>query len=295
VEEAPDFDLQSHSTCSDGELEPAAVVAAAAAAGVRLLALSDHDTLEGLAAAQAAAADAGIALVPAVEISTREGADRDLHVLGYRIDLTNARLIEVMHLARADRATRAERIAQTLRELGFKLDDDWLASRRATDGAIGRPHLAAAVTAHPDNAARLRAEGLDDPSAFFGAYLTPGRPAFHDRAAPSVAGAVELIHGAGGVAVWAHPFWDIDSTADVLASLDRFAAVGLDGVEAFYPTHSAEQAGALHRRASERGLLITGSGDFHGPNHARFNRFRGFSLHGLEPRLGPIDPNVGRD
>jgi predicted metal-dependent phosphoesterase TrpH len=90
------------------------------------------------------------------------------------------------------------------------------------------------------------------------------------------------------VAVWAHPFWDLDDTEETRRSLDEFVAHGLDGVEAFYPTHSESQTGLLHAFAREHGLLATGSTDFHGPAHERFNRFRGFPLYGLEPVLGVI-------
>jgi 3',5'-nucleoside bisphosphate phosphatase len=100
--------------------------------------------------------------------------------------------------------------------------------------------------------------------------------------------AIEVIHAAGGVAVWAHPFWDLDRTPEALQTLDTFAAAGLDGVEAFYAAHTAEQTRTLYDAARERGLLTTGSADFHGPEHERFNAFRAFELHGLEPDLGPI-------
>jgi len=101
--------------------------------------------------------------------------------------------------------------------------------------------------------------------------------------------AIEMIHEAGGVAIWAHPFWDIPAPDEVLSRLERFAGEGIDGVEAFYTTHTRHQVRVLHERASELDLLITGSADFHGPEHRRFNRFRAFDLYGLEPRLGPID------
>ena len=97
-----------------------------------------------------------------------------------------------------------------------------------------------------------------------------------------------MIHDAGGVAVWAHPFWDIDDPATVLAALARFADAGLDGVEVFYPTHDEVQTRTLHEAVTARDLLATGSADFHGPEHERFSRFGAFSLYGLEPRLGPI-------
>ena len=97
-----------------------------------------------------------------------------------------------------------------------------------------------------------------------------------------------MIHAAGGVAVWAHPFWDIDDPATVLAAVARFAAAGLDGVEVFYPTHDEQQTRTLYDATREHRLLATGSADFHGPEHEKFDRFGAFELYGLEPDLGPI-------
>jgi hypothetical protein len=105
------------------------------------------------------------------------------------------------------------------------------------------------------------------------------------RTQPSTADAIAAIHAAGGVAVWAHPFWDED---DTLPLIERFVGEGLDGVECFYTTHTEEQVRTLHAACRERGLLITGSADFHGPEHERFNAFRAFSLFGLHANLGPI-------
>jgi predicted metal-dependent phosphoesterase TrpH len=90
------------------------------------------------------------------------------------------------------------------------------------------------------------------------------------------------------VAVWAHPFWDVDDPEEVLSSAERFRAHGLDGVEVFYATHTAEQTLLVHDFCLDRGLLATGSADFHGPDHGRFNSFMAFELHGREPVLGPI-------
>jgi predicted metal-dependent phosphoesterase TrpH len=100
--------------------------------------------------------------------------------------------------------------------------------------------------------------------------------------------AIAAIHDAGGVAVWAHPFWDLWSPSAVSDALVRFKAAGIDGVEAFYATHDREQTLLLVRLAGELGLLTTGSADFHGPAHARFSRFRAFELFGCEPHLGPL-------
>jgi predicted metal-dependent phosphoesterase TrpH len=289
----PTFDLQSHSLHSDGTLPAGEVVALAAAAGVELLALSDHDTVDGVGEALAAAREHGIALSPAAELSAVHGGHEDLHILGYELDHEDPDLVAILHDFRADRARRIEAMAMRLRDLGFELDDAPLAARRDAGKPIGRPHLADALMAHPANAARLRDEGIETRSDLFPPYLVPGAAAYVARSRPTVAQAIEVIHAAGGVAVWAHPFWDLDRADEALATLAEFAAAGLDGVECFYATHGPEQTRLLHDAARERGLLRTGSADFHGPGHERFHAFRGFELFDLEPELGPIGGKSG--
>jgi 3',5'-nucleoside bisphosphate phosphatase len=284
----PTFDLQSHSVHSDGALAPAEVVAAAAAAGVRLLALSDHDTTAGVSEAERAAAAAGIGLVTATEVTALFKGSQDLHVLGYLIDPSNPVLVAALERSRDDREHRAQAMAEALQELGFVLDEAALAQRSEQGKSIGRPHLAQAVVSRPENRERLEAAGLLDPTAFLVEYLIEGRPAFRPRAAPSVEEAIALIHEAGGLAVWAHPFWDIDEPEGVLEALDGFRSAGLDGVEAFYVTHDEAQTRLLVDRGAELGILTTGSSDFHGPEHHNFSRFRAFETFGLEANLGPL-------
>ena len=263
-------------------------MATAAEAGVELLALSDHDTVEGVGEAVAAGGDLDVAVVPAVEISAIDGDQGDLHILGYLIDPEDAGLLERLHGYRAQRESRAQAMIRACRELGFELDEELLEDRARQGKSIGRPHLAAAVVSHPGNARRLAEEGRSEPSAFLEAYLTEGRPAFVPRHGPSVADAVGAIHAAGGVAVWAHPFWDVAEPAAVLATIDRFRGYGIDGVECFYASHTRAQTEVLVDRCAALGLLSTGSSDFHGPQHSRFSRFRAFSTYGREPVLGPI-------
>jgi 3',5'-nucleoside bisphosphate phosphatase len=281
--EQPTFDLQSHSTRSDGTLPPADVVRRAAAAGVELLALTDHDTVDGVDEALETAAAEGLLLVPATELSALDGELEDVHILGYGIDHRQPALLEALAGFRADRVARAERMAAAMRDLGWvvELPD-------AGDRPIGRPHLSRAVFDHPQNRMRLAEEGLVNFSQLLEAYLIPGRPGYRRRETPTVAEAIALVHDAGGVAVWAHPFWDLDHDDEVLDTVERFAALGIDGVEAFYATHTREQTVVLARRCEDLGLLTTGSADFHGPEHPQFSSFRAFALHGCEPRLGPI-------
>ena len=289
----PRFDLQSHSTNSDGVLSAADVVGLAADAGVELLALSDHDTVGGVAEAVAAGEQHGLKVVPAVEISAvDEGASepRELHILGYDIDYTGPPMTDRLHAFLADREKRTLRMRDALRDVGFDLDETEIQERIAAAKPIGRPHLAGAVLRAPSNAERLASEGIDDIGSLIRGYLIEGKPAFRLRQTPTVAEAIEAIHEAGGVAVWAHPFWDISDPEEVLASLDRFQALGIDGVEAFYITHDEAQTRLLADRAAALGggMLTTGSADFHGPENRQFHSFMAFETYGIEPNLGSI-------
>lgn len=287
-DDPPRFDLQSHSRHSDGALAPGEVVAAAVAAGVRRLALTDHDTISGVPEAIAAGERHGIHVVPAVELSAVDGRHEDLHVLGYGFDHRDRELLAALKHYRGDRTRRGLAMAEALRELGFSLAESVLTRQLTDGGSIGRPHLARAVSEHPDNRERLVAESLPDPTLVLQTYLLPGQPAYRGRSTPTVAEAIATVHAAGGVAVWAHPFWDLQDGEEVQAAVERFAGLGLDGVEAFYVTHDAEQTRFLSALCDELELLSTGSSDFHGPDHRLFSRFRAFSLHGCDPHLGTI-------
>jgi predicted metal-dependent phosphoesterase TrpH len=285
------FDLQSHSTHSDGTLAAAEVVQRAADAGVELLALSDHDTISGVSEAIAAGERAGVRVVAAVEISAVDATSavaRELHILGYGIDHTGPVMTSRLADFLADREKRTLRMRDALREVGFDLDEAEIEQRIAEGKPIGRPHLAGAVLRARANAERLRSEGIDDVGSLIRGYLIEGKPAFRLRETPTVAEAVEAIHDAGGVAIWAHPFWDISDPDEVLSSIERFVALGIDGVEVFYITHTREQTELLAARCAELGLLTTGSADFHGPENRDFSKFMAFDTFGIEPNLGPL-------
>jgi 3',5'-nucleoside bisphosphate phosphatase len=287
------FDLQSHSTRSDGVLEPAEVVHAAARAGVRLLALTDHDTLAGVPGALRAGSEHGISVVPAIEISAiddggKSGTARELHILGYLVDHTDSAFTATLSGFLADREQRTLRMARNLSDLGIELDRRAIDTRVGAGEPIGRPHLAEAALSHPANANRFRDEQIDDIGSFIRAYLIEGRPAFSLRVTPTVEEAIDAIHSARGLAIWAHPFWDVSDPAEVLSTIERFTALGIDGVEAFYVTHTREQTEMLHARCAELDMLSTGSADFHGPENRLFSRFMAFETYGLTPHLGPI-------
>jgi hypothetical protein len=288
ADDRPTFDLQSHSTHSDGALTPKEVVREAKQAGVQLLALTDHDTVSGVDDAIEEARAQALELVPAAELSALYGDYEDFHILGYRINHHAPHLNEALTDFRKDRDDRARAMAAKLGDLGFAIDDELLDERRRSGRPIGRPHLAEAVLADINNDERLAGDHIDDIGQFIERYLTPGAPGYVPRSRPTVPEAIDLIHSARGLAVWAHPFWDLASVEDVLQTLSDFAAQGIDGVEAFYPTHDEQQTVALADAAKAKDLLTTGSSDFHGPEHKLFNTFRAQRPYGRAPRLGRI-------
>jgi 3',5'-nucleoside bisphosphate phosphatase len=267
------IELQSHSTVSDGQLPPAGVVEKAAEAEVTTLALTDHDAIAGVVEAEEAAREVGIELVPGIEMSCVHEYAEDLHICGYWIDLE--KMAPACERAQQERRTRAAEIVENLRREGFDLTlDDAIREAGAAD-SIGRPHIAKAAGA------------TGDLGPFFEEYLVPGAKAFVSRRWPSAAQAIELIHEAGGVAVVAHPYWDISEPEEVE---DLIRSLGADGVEAFYPSHSKEQTAHLLALCDELNLVPTASSDYHGPTHKTFSRFGAYDTYGLgEPRV-PVQP-----
>jgi 3',5'-nucleoside bisphosphate phosphatase len=267
------IELQSHSTVSDGQLEPSEVVAEAAKAGVTTLALTDHDAIAGVPEAQEAASRLGVELVPAIEMSCVHRYAEDLHVCGYWIDLE--KMAPACDRAQAERRNRAGEIVENLRREGFDLTlEDAIREAGAAD-SIGRPHIAKAAGA------------TGDLGPFFEEYLVPGAKAFVPRRWPTAEEAVETIRNAGGVAVVAHPYWDVkdpDQVEDLVRSLKP------DGIEAYYPSHTKEQTEHLLRLCDELDLVPTASSDYHGPTHKTFAEFGAYDTFGLgEPQV-PAKP-----
>jgi 3',5'-nucleoside bisphosphate phosphatase len=269
----PVIDLQSHSTVSDGELEPAEVARSAAAAGVTTMALTDHDGVAGVRAAMAAAEEAGIECVPAVEMSCVHKYSEDLHVCGYWVDVDA--IAPACARAQQERVDRAREIIEKLNAHGVAVTFEDAAAKAGAADAIGRPHIARAAGAGPDL------------GPFFEEYLVPGAKAFVPRSWPSAEQAVELIHDAGGVAVVAHPYWDVsapEQVRDLIESLVR--DVSLDGIESFYPPHTRVETEHCLALCDEFDLVPTGSSDFHGPNHKTFARWGAYQTYGLgEPQV----------
>lgn len=264
-------ELQAHSTHSDGQLAPGEVVAAAAEAGVTTLALSDHDSVAGVPEAEAAGRERGVEIVPAVEMSCVHEYAEDLHICGYWVDLGT--IEPACERAQRERRERAAEIVENLRGLGFDLTVDDAIREAGGADSIGRPHIARAAGA------------TGDLGPFFEEYLVPGAKAFVPRRWPSAAEAIALIRAAGGVAVIAHPYWDISAPEEVD---DLIRSLGADGVETFYPTHTMEQTRHLLDLCAELDLIPTASSDFHGPTHKTFSKWGDYDTYGLgEPQVPP--------
>jgi predicted metal-dependent phosphoesterase TrpH len=252
------IDLHLHSHVSDGDLSPAAVVAAAIAGGLDLIALTDHDTAEGVAAARAAAGSA-IRVIPGIEISTRLG-DHELHVLGYWIDPLAPAILEHQAASVHRRVDRMERMVAKLQGMGLGVTyEDVKRAAGPEVRSIGRPHLARALLAGGHT--RFYGEA-------FARYISDSGPAFVAQGFPSPAEAIATIHAAGGVAVWAHPPLDL-----VEGLLPAFAEWGLDGVECFRPSLLADDIEKLRALARFHGLFPTGGSDWHGPHRGVLGDF----------------------
>jgi 3',5'-nucleoside bisphosphate phosphatase len=240
-------DLHTHSTASDGSRAPADVVREAKRIGLSALALTDHDTLDGIAEATATGVELGVRIVPGIELSAVEG-DTETHILGLHLSDTRELDRELVGL-RDMRRARAARIVQRLNDLGVRIE---LSSvlEQAAGGAVGRPHVARAMIA----------EGwaVDFRDAF-DRYLGNGRPAYVSKERLAVADAIGLIHRAGGIAILAHP-----SHTGTRERIAAFVAEGMDGVEVRHPSHSAEDIARLGALVDHFSLVPSGGSDWHG-------------------------------
>jgi predicted metal-dependent phosphoesterase TrpH len=241
-------DLHVHSSASDGELAPEAVVERAALAGLAAMALTDHDTLAGVGAAAAAGARLGIRIVGGCEFSVAAPWG-EMHVLGYFLPPGSRALEEFLVRCRADRERRGRAMVERLRRAGVPLvDADVLAE--ADGGAIGRPHVARAL---------VRRGHVSSVGEAFDRYLARGRPAFVDKTLPAFAEVAALVHRVGGVVSAAHL-----KDRGTRGLLERLQAEGLDAVETRHPSHDADQRARLTELALSLGLLRTGGSDWHG-------------------------------
>lgn len=245
------IDLHLHTTASDGRFQPAELVQRAAAAGIRTVSVTDHDTVAGLVEARLAAERLQIEMVDGIEITAvHEG--RDVHILGYYIDTTGPALSTFLRAQRASRVERVFEIGEKLNALGVAVDiDDLLETAAARPGAsVGRPVIARAMV----DAGHVASE-----QEAFDRYLALGQPAFVPRRGQSPRDVVEVIHLAGGLASMAHP-----GVTRQPALLGALVDAGLDGVEVYHSDHPPAVRAELSVFAARHRLLVTGGSDYHG-------------------------------
>jgi predicted metal-dependent phosphoesterase TrpH len=246
-------DLHTHSTTSDGLLAPSQLLRQAHEAGLDLIALTDHDSTDGVFEATETGTQEGVQVIPGVEVNTTLPDRRgEAHVLGYYVDMADTRFQENLRFIREARVRRAEQMVERLRAQGF--DVTWERVRELAKGTVGRPHIALALME------RGYASSIADA---FDKYISPGKPAYVPRYKLSPQDAVRLIRAAGGVPVLAHPGGIAELSEQVLPDLTQ---IGLLGLECYYGDYDEATVSRLAGVAAQFGLIATGGSDYHGPN-----------------------------
>lgn len=252
------IDLHTHSTASDGTLRPRELVALGHKAGLQALALTDHDTLEGLEEALAAGEELGLAVIPGVEISINGdellGKPTSLHVLGLWVDRRHSGLLAGLRTLQEARAWRNPQIVQKFNKLGIPLTLEEVASH-AGGQLVGRPHFAQAL---------LQRGLVRDRSEAFGRYLAAGAAAYVPKYRFQPEEGIAMLRAAEGLPVLAHPGMLNLSQLQLEFLLRRLMAAGLEGLEALYSEHGTATRLGLTRLAARLGLVVSGGSDFHG-------------------------------
>ncbi len=248
------FDLHTHSNASDGSYAPADLVKLAAECGVTTLALTDHDTVSGIAEAQAAGKKYGVTLIPGVEISI-DFTPGTMHICGYYLDIDNTELRAGLNFVQVARRNRNPRIIEKLNVLGVAITLDEVKALAGPD-QLGRPHFAQVL---------VQKGYARDTQAAFSKYLAKGAPAYMDKQRLSLDRAVAMIQAAGGVAVLAHPIQlKLNSWQEYREKITELKNAGITGVEAFNSYQSEEENQQFYTIATELEMLITAGSDFHG-------------------------------
>ena len=247
------IDLHTHSTASDGSDTPAELMALAGQVGLSAIALTDHDTVEGLAEARKAAAEHGVRLVQGCELSCEVGK-ATMHLLVYFIDDGTGPLQDRLHALQQGRATRNERIVGLLQQNGFDITLDEILTE-AGGGSVGRPHFAAVM---------LRKGYVASIQDAFDTWLAKGKPAYLERDRLLPEEAIRLTHASGAVAVLAHPVSLNLEPEPLEAFIGDLTEMGLDGMECDYGRFSPEERARYREMARSLGLVPTGGSDYHG-------------------------------
>ena len=248
------IDLHTHSSASDGTDTPGDLVREAAAAGLDVVALTDHDAMSGWAEAQEVADEVGVTLVPGLEISTRF-RHRGVHLLGYLPDPTDPALVLELDRILEGRTARTPAIVAALRAHGIDITEDDVRRESGGSVAAGRPHVADAL---------VRLGVVRDRTEAFATLLSPGQPGYVNRYASALEDMIPLVVAAGGVAVVAHPWGRGSRSVLSVEALDELKDLGLAGIEVDHQDHSDADRAELRGIAADLDLVVTGSSDHHG-------------------------------
>jgi 3',5'-nucleoside bisphosphate phosphatase len=250
------IDLHTHSNASDGTFAPAEVVRLAKVGGLRAFALTDHDTVEGLAEAVSAGARYGVEVIPGVEVSARFPGG-SMHILGLGLNYGNGHLSERLAVLQEARAERNPQIIAKLNGLGIKITLEQV-EKISGQGQMGRPHIARAL---------MEAGYVRSIQQAFDLYLRNDGQAYVPKFRFPPEEAIAMIRDVQGVPVLAHPFTlNLGSAYALQNTLEELMVLGLGGLEAIYSEHTPEQEALYLKLAQELGLLVTGGSDFHGDN-----------------------------
>jgi len=248
------IDLHTHTKFSDGYFKPQELLEIVSKKNISILAITDHDTVDAIPLATSLAADFGITIIPGVELSSQEG-ERDIHILGYFLDIENDKLKKYLALFQTERIKRAEKIIKKLNSLGYKITIENVLELAETS-VIGRPHIADALVK------------LGIVKSFYEAFqkfLGNNSPAYEKKYYVSPQSAINIIQDAGGIAVIAHPGV---LPEDVIKS---FIKANIDGFEIYHPAHSGEQMKYYEGITNNYFLYGTGGSDFHGGTRSDIN------------------------
>ncbi len=252
------FDLQIQSTASDGRHTPSEIVSMAREQGLLVIALTDHDTVAGVAEALEAGRRNYLRVIPGIELSVEE---HGAHLLGFGIDYTNPVLLDRLEEFRKSRMEGARQMVKNLQRAGFTVSWEDV-ERQATGAVVARPHIARAIIKRPENKEKLgSAETAYD---FIEKFLSDESPNYVRRSHIGASDAIALIHRAGGVAVWSHPAIHFrDNYEELERFLKQLIEWGIDGIEVFNASHTEDDVEFLHGLAQKYMILRTGGSDFH--------------------------------
>lgn len=278
------IDLHVHSTVSDGTLTPSELALYAKAKGLSAIALTDHDTIDGVEECRQKGLEVGVIVVPGIELSA-DFYGKELHILGYYLDHHNAHLKKKLEELVVARSARNHEMLDMLASLGMPLNSEELYEDSEDNTILTRAHIAKAM---------LKKGYVNDRKEAFSRYIGDGKPAYVPKRHFTTKACIDLIHEAGGLAVLAHPMLYGYDQQDVTNVIRGLSSEGLDGVECIYSTHSKDEAAHLLQICLNLKLFPTGGSDFHGQNKPLLDLGTGYGeltipfeiLEAMRKRLG---------